>query len=326
MAYDLAIEAHGLRKSYGKVDVLKGVDISVRKGSVFALLGPNGSGKTTTVRILATLTTLDDGLARVAGFDVISERRKVRQRITLTGQQTAIDKNQTGEENLRMMARLSGLSRSDAQARAKYLLNRFDLTDAGSRRLGTYSGGMARRLDLAASLVGAPSVVFLDEPTTGLDPRSRQALWGVIADLAANGLTVFLTTQYLEEADKLADRVSLLDDGKVVAEGTPTELKDRISGQRLDLDLIDRTAFEQVVSVLGSRVAEKDPDLLTIGVPTDGSAAQIRDLLDEADPSRDRIAKFNLHSATLDDVFLTLTGSSAKSSTSTRVKETVGDH
>ncbi|SCF34489.1 ABC-2 type transport system ATP-binding protein [Micromonospora purpureochromogenes] len=325
MAYELAIEASGLRKSYGDVQVLKGVDITVPRGSVFALLGPNGSGKTTSVRILSTLTSLDAGQARVAGFDVVKERRKVRRAITLTGQYAAIDKNQTGEENLRMMGRLTGLSRAEAQERAKQLLARFDLTDAGGRRLATYSGGMARRLDLAASLVGAPSVVFLDEPTTGLDPRSRLALWGVIADLAANGLTIFLTTQYLEEADRLADRVALLDGGTIVAEGTPTQLKERVAGQRLDLELVDRTALEDVLALLGERVVTKDLDLLTIGVTTDGSANQVRAVLDEADPQRNRITKFQVHSATLDDVFLALTGHPTPSPEVERVKETVGD-
>ncbi|MGK5440301.1 ATP-binding cassette domain-containing protein [Micromonospora sp. URMC 105] len=325
MAYELAIEATGLRKSYGDVQVLKGVDVSVPRGSVFALLGPNGSGKTTTVRILSTLTSLDAGRARVAGFDVVKERRKVRRAITLTGQYAAIDKNQTGEENLRMMGRLTGLSRAEAQERATHLLARFDLTDAGGRRLATYSGGMARRLDLAASLVGAPSVVFLDEPTTGLDPRSRLALWGVIADLAANGLTIFLTTQYLEEADRLADRVALLDGGTIVAEGTPTQLKERVAGQRLDLELVDRTALEDVLVLLGERVVTKDLDLLTIGVTTDGSANQVRAVLDEADPQRNRITKFQVHSATLDDVFLALTGHPTPTPEVERVKETVGD-
>ncbi|NYF58108.1 ATP-binding cassette domain-containing protein [Micromonospora purpureochromogenes] len=325
MAYELAIEASGLRKSYGDVQVLKGVDITVPRGSVFALLGPNGSGKTTSVRILSTLTSLDAGQARVAGFDVVKERRKVRRAITLTGQYAAIDKNQTGEENLRMMGRLTGLSRAEAQERAKQLLARFDLTDAGGRRLATYSGGMARRLDLAASLVGAPSVVFLDEPTTGLDPRSRLALWGVIADLAANGLTIFLTTQYLEEADRLADRVALLDGGTIVAEGTPTQLKERVAGQRLDLELVDRMALEDVLALLGERVVTKDLDLLTIGVTTDGSANQVRAVLDEADPQRNRITKFQVHSATLDDVFLALTGHPTPSPEVERVKETVGD-
>lgn len=309
MADELAIEVVDLHKTYrGGVQVLTGVNISVKRGSVFALLGPNGSGKTTTVRILSTLTKLDSGRASVAGFDVVGQRRDVRRALSLTGQNAAIDKQQTGEENLRMMARLSGLSREASQARATDLLQRFDLVEAGGRRLSTYSGGMARRLDLAAGLVGSPSVVFLDEPTTGLDPRSRLALWTVIADLADNGLTVFLTTQYLEEADKLADKIAVLDGGTIVAEGTADELKQRVAGQRLDLDLADANAFEEVVRVLGDRVVEKDAVMLTIGASTDGSAAHVRALLDEVDPGRTLVTKFNLHSATLDDVFLALTG------------------
>jgi len=308
MANELAIEACRLEKSYGELKVLADVDIQVPRGSVFALLGPNGSGKTTTVRILATLTRFDAGRARVAGYDIVRERRQVRRSISLTGQYAAIDQIQTGAENLRMMGRLCGLSRAQARQRAEQLLERFDLVEAGGRRLATYSGGMRRRLDLAASLVGQPSVVFLDEPTTGLDPRSRQALWGVIADLAKAGLTVFLTTQYLEEADRLADRVAILNGGGIVAEGTPRELKQQIAGQRLDLELADAMAFGEVLRALGDRVVESDSGLLTLGVPTDGSAAQVRALLDEIDPARCLVTKFTVHSATLDDVFMALTG------------------
>ncbi|EDY62074.2 antibiotic resistance ATP-binding protein [Streptomyces pristinaespiralis ATCC 25486] len=220
-----AIEAHGLRKSYGKVTVLDGVGLRVERGSVFSLLGPNGAGKTTTVRILATLTTPDAGHARVAGHDVTAERGRVRRAISLTGQFAAVDEKQTGEENLRMMARLSGRSRAASRRRAAELLERFDLAAAGRRLAVTYSGGMRRRLDLAAGLVGDPEVVFLDEPTTGLDPRSRQELWQVVRDLSGRGTTVFLTTQYLEEADRLADRVAVMDAGRMVAEGTAAELK-----------------------------------------------------------------------------------------------------
>ncbi len=322
MADELAIEAIGLEKSYGAVKVLAGIDIRVPHGSVFALLGPNGSGKTTTVRILATLTSFDAGSATVAGFDIATQRRQVRRAISLTGQYAAIDEMQTGEENLRMMGRLCGLSRAESRDRASELLERFDLADAGGRRLSTYSGGMRRRLDLAASLVGQPSVVFLDEPTTGLDPRSRQAMWRIIAELANSGLAVFLTTQYLEEADRLADRVALLDGGTLVAEGTPDELKSRIAGQRLDLELVDAQAFKDTVQLLGERAVEKDPVLLTIGVATDGSAARIRELLDEIDPDRCQVTKFNVHSATLDDVFLALTGRPAERSENE--KEAVG--
>src|SRR5215470_12815926 len=256
----MAIEASGLAKSYRDVRVLDGVDLSIPRGSVFALLGPNGAGKTTAVRILATLTEADAGRARVAGFDVRRERSAVRRRISLTGQFAALDDAQTGEENLRMMGRLARLSRNEARQRAAELIQRFDLTEAARRRVGTYSGGMRRRLDIAASLVGRPSVIFLDEPTTGLDPRSRLAMWEVVGELVRTGVTVFLTTQYLEEADRLAGRVAVLDGGQVVAEGTPAELKSRVAGQRLALTLADARAFAAVDRLLGSRAVRRDPD------------------------------------------------------------------
>jgi ABC-2 type transport system ATP-binding protein len=317
MADSWAVEATGLTKSYGRVRVLDGVELRVAAGSVFALLGPNGAGKTTTVRILSTLTGADGGRARVAGFDVRRERHRVRRSISLTGQYAALDEQQTGAENLRMMARLSGVSRAEARRRAAELLARFDLAEAGDRRVATYSGGMRRRLDLAAGLVGTPVVVFLDEPTTGLDPRSRQAMWDVITGLAGGGVTVFLTTQYLEEADRLADRIAVVDAGRVVAEGTPGELKARLGGQRLDLTLADAAAFGDITRYLGERVAYRDPERRLVGVPTDGSAAQVRALLDELDPSRRAVASFRVHGATLDDVFLALTGRPAQT------KETV---
>ncbi len=231
---DLAIEASVLVKSYRDLPVLAGVDLRVPRGSVFALLGPNGAGKTTTVRILATLTEPDGGQARVAGFDARHERSQVRRRISLTGQFAALDEAQTGEENLRMMGRLARLSRAQARQRAAELLDQFELTAAGRRRVGAYSGGMRRRLDLAASLVGRPSVIFLDEPSTGLDPQSRLTMWGVVQDLAASGVTVFLTTQYLEEAERLAETIAVLDGGRIIAEGTAAELKQRVRGATLD--------------------------------------------------------------------------------------------
>jgi ABC-2 type transport system ATP-binding protein len=306
---ELAVEAIGLEKSYGAVRVLSGLDLQVPRGSVFALLGPNGAGKTTTVRILSTLTRPDAGQARVAGLDVVRHRRQVRRRISLTGQYAAVDELQTGEENLRMMARLSGVQKP--RARARELLERFDLADAGRRRAGTYSGGMRRRLDLAAGLVGDPSVVFLDEPTTGLDPRSRQAMWEVITGLVGSGVTVFLTTQYLDEADRLAGRIALVDGGQVVAEGTAAELKKRIADQRLDLVLADVSTYDEVTRLLGERVVHRDPAALTLGVVTDGSAAHVRTLLDEIDPQRLAVRTFTVHTATLDDVFLALTGHQA---------------
>ncbi|MGS2589374.1 ATP-binding cassette domain-containing protein [Streptomyces hebeiensis] len=287
-----------------RTTVLCGIDLRVSRGTVFALLGPNGAGKTTAVRILATLTTADRGTARVAGHDVVTERRRVRRAISLTGQFAAVDEKQTGEENLRMMARLSGLSRADAKRRAAELLDTFQLTAASRRLAGTYSGGMRRRLDLAAGLVGEPEVVFLDEPTTGLDPRSRQELWQVVRGLSARGVTVFLTTQYLEEADQLADRIAVLDRGRLVAEGTADELKTRVAGHRLDLVLADEAAYRR----LAPRAVHHSAETLTVGLPTDGTAAEVRALLDEVDPHRTDVTRFTLHSATLDDVFLALTG------------------
>ena len=311
MSDEPAIEAIAIEKSYGAVRVLAGVDLRAERGSVFSLLGPNGAGKTTMVRILSTLLRADAGQARVAGHDVVAERRAVRRSISLTGQYAAVDELQTGEENLRMMGALSGLGRARARARARELLAEFDLVDAGRRRVATYSGGMRRRLDLAASLVAQPSVIFLDEPTTGLDPRSRLAMWEVIAGLAASGVGVFLTTQYLEEADRLADRVAVIDGGRVVAEGTPAELKQRTADQRLDLVLADADAFETVARELEDRVIASDASERRLGVATDGSAAHVRALLDEVDPDRRAVERFAVHSATLDDVFLALTGHSA---------------
>ena len=311
MSDNPTVEAYGLDKFYGQLKVLDGIDLRVERGTVYALLGPNGAGKTTTIRILSTLVPADAGRARVAGFDVQRERHRVRRSISLTGQYAAVDDLLTGEENLRMMARLSGLSRGQARARATELLERFDLAEAGRRRVATYSGGLRRRLDLAASLVGQPSVIFLDEPTTGLDPRSRQAMWQVITALVGSGVTVFLTTQYLEEADRLADRIAVMDGGRLVAEGTASELKAKVAEQRLDLTLTDAAAYEQVVRRLGGRAVQADPARLVVGLATDGSAAHIRALLDEVDPDRGEVEAFAVHTATLDDVFLALTGHAA---------------
>jgi ABC-2 type transport system ATP-binding protein len=311
MADDPAIEATGLQKSYGSASVLAGVDLRVARGSVFSLLGPNGAGKTTTVRILSTLMRPDAGHARVAGLDIIRDRHRVRRSISLTGQYAALDDLQTGAENLRMMGRLSGLPGALARKRADDLLARFGLAEAGRRRVATYSGGMRRRLDLAASLVGSPSVIFLDEPSTGLDLPSRQAMWQVISELAGGGVTIFLTTQYLEDAERLATRVAVLDGGRIVADGTPAELKRRAGGPRLDLTLAGEEEFGEAARHLGERAVHRDPGTLTLGVPTDGTAAHVRALLDEIDPRRRLVAAFTVHAATLDDVFLALTGHSA---------------
>jgi ABC-2 type transport system ATP-binding protein len=303
-----AIEAHALRKSYGAVKVLDSIDLAVPCGSVLALLGPNGAGKTTLVRILATLLRPDAGHALVAGLDVVRDRNRVRRSISLTGQNVAIDDLQTGEENLRMMARLSGMTGGSSRRRARELLDSFELGDAGKRRVSTYSGGMRRRLDLAAGLVGRPSVLFLDEPTTGLDLPSRQAMWRVIGDLVRTGASVLLTTQYLEEADQLADRIAVVNGGVIVAEGSPTELKNEIADQRLDLTMSDGPSFDDVRRALGGRVINSDAGQRMVSVATDGTAVDIRGLLDEVDPRSTRVSTFAVHTATLDDVFLALTG------------------
>ena len=311
MDRELAVEAAGLEKSYGTVRVLDGLDLRVPRGSVFALLGPNGAGKTTTVRILATLTRADAGQARVAGFDVSRDRHQVRRHISLTGQYAGVDGLQTGAENLRMMARLSGLPAPQARRRVSELLAQFGLTEAGGRRVATYSGGMRRRLDLAASLVTQPAVIFLDEPTTGLDLPSRQRMWQVVTGLAGSGVTIFLTTQYLEEADRLATDIAVLGGGRVVAEGSPASLKQRAGGHRLDMVLADMAAFAGTAQLLGHRATHRDPAALTLGAATDGTAAHVRALLDEVDPGRCRVRSFTLHSPSLDDAFLALTGHAA---------------
>jgi ABC-2 type transport system ATP-binding protein len=326
MADDLAVRTTELMKSYGGgTRVLDGVDLRVDRGSVFVLLGPNGAGKTTMVRILSTLVRADAGQATVAGFDVVIEQAQVRRSISLTGQYVAVDELQTGEENLRMMAALSGLTRATATRRAADLLEQFDLAEAGRRRVATYSGGMRRRLDLAVGLVGQPSVIFLDEPTTGLDPRSRMSTWAVIRSLAGSGVTVFLTTQYLEEADQLADRIAVLHAGRVVAEGSAVALKQQYAQLRLDLTASGPDAYEGLARSLGDRIVHSDRSRLLLGIPTDGTAVHVRHLLDEADPGRRDIATFEVHTATLDDVFLALTGHSARAAATTQLtKETAG--
>jgi ABC-2 type transport system ATP-binding protein len=307
MSENPAIEVADLTKSYGAVRVLDEIDLRAAAGTVFALLGPNGAGKTTTVRILATLVAPDGGSARVAGHDVIADRHAVRRRISLTGQYAAIDELQTGRENLEMMGRLQRLRRRAARACAAELLDRFDLAAAGDRRAASYSGGMRRRLDLAAGLIGRPEVIFLDEPTTGLDPRARQAMWEIVTGLTEVGVTVFLTTQYLDEAERLADTIAVLDRGRIVAEGTARELKQRVGGARLDLQLADASAFDVVLGYLGPRAVHCDRSTLTIGAAIDGSAADARALFDELDPDRVRVARFDVRTASLDDVFMTLT-------------------
>ncbi|MCZ2820284.1 ATP-binding cassette domain-containing protein [Modestobacter sp. VKM Ac-2977] len=302
----MIVEAVGLVKTYGGRRVLDGVDLHVPEGSVLALLGPNGAGKTTTVRVLSTLTRPDGGSARIAGHDVVRDPVGVRAAISLTGQFAAVDDRQTGRENLVMLGRLAHLGRARARQRAGELLERFDLGDAAHRRVGEWSGGMRRRLDLAMSLISAPRVVFLDEPTTGLDPASRATTWDAIGELVAAGTTLVLTTQYLEEADRLADRVVLIDAGRVSAEGTPDALKTQVGGERLVVHLLDPADRAAALSVLGS-VGSSGADPHTVELPSDGSAEHLRQVLDRLHVADVRLTRVSAHRPTLDDVFLTLT-------------------
>ena len=311
-----AIRASGITKSYGDHKVLRGVDLTVPAGSVFALLGPNGAGKTTLVRILATLSRPDSGTATVAGYDLVRQAAAVRASISLTGQNVAVDELLTGVENLVMIGRLRRLSRADARRRAAELLERVDLVDAGRRRVKTYSGGMRRRLDLAMSLVTGPPVIFLDEPTTGLDPRSRQQMWAAVSELARGGSTIFLTTQYLEEADQLADRIMMIDKGSVVAEGTAQELKWRLEGERVVLTFADTPSFEKALSDVD--YVNVDAERRMVSISTDGSAAQVRHLLDRMDTLGAAVDKVAVQQPTLDDVFLALTSSGVSSSGGSR--------
>jgi len=306
-----AVRVEGLVKRYGRTAALRGLDLAVDEGTVLGVLGPNGAGKTTTVRILSTLLRPDGGRAEVGGFDVVAQPDQVRARIGLTGQYAAVDEYLTGRENLYMVARLSHLAPARARRRVGELLDRFDLTDAASRTVRTYSGGMRRRLDLAASLVGAPSVLFLDEPTTGLDPRGRLATWEVIEELAADGTTVLLTTQYLEEADQLADRIVVIDEGRVIAGGTAEELKSRVGGERLELTVVPGSELETAVRVLqpfGLGPVQVDREGYRLTVPVAGGAALLPSVVRALDAAGARLADLALRQPTLDDVFLTLTG------------------
>jgi oleandomycin transport system ATP-binding protein len=305
-----AIEAEGLVKDFGKVRALDGIDMVAREGSVFGLLGPNGAGKTTAIRVLSTLLQPTAGRAAVGGYDVVRQPREVRRLIGLTGQYAAVDELLSGQENLYMIGRLLGFSTRDARARGKELLDAFDLSDAAGKYVKQYSGGMRRRLDLAASLVGRPQFLYLDEPTTGLDPRSRLELWGMIRTLVAGGTTVLLTTQYLEEADRLADEIVVIDRGRVIAAGTPAQLKMRIAGQVLEarpVDPADLAAVEKILSsfAVGDEAAYNDGQLVTVSIAERSALGQAVRRLDEEGIV---VEDLSLRRPSLDEVFLAITG------------------
>ncbi|MEE1815076.1 ATP-binding cassette domain-containing protein [Streptomyces sp. SP18ES09] len=301
----LAIAATGLRKSYGEKTVLDGIDLSVPEGSVFALLGPNGAGKTTAVKILSTLITADAGQVTVAGHDLAAAAQSVRTAIGVTGQFSAVDGLITGEENMLLMADLHHLPKARGRRVVAELLERFDLTEAAGKPASTYSGGMKRRLDIAMTLVGDPRIIFLDEPTTGLDPRSRHTMWQIIRELVTGGVTVFLTTQYLEEADQLADRIAVLHDGKIAAEGTAEQLKRLIPGGHIRLRFTDPTAYRTATTALAD--AARDDDALALHLPSDGSQRELRLILDRLDTAGIEADELTVHTPDLDDVFFALT-------------------
>ncbi|MFF3565640.1 ATP-binding cassette domain-containing protein [Streptomyces sp. NPDC002574] len=302
---DVAITANGLRKSYGDKTVLDGIDLTVPEGTVFALLGPNGAGKTTAVKILSTLISADGGQAQVAGHDLATAPQAVRAAIGVTGQFSAVDGLITGEENMLLMADLHHLPKPEGRRPAAELLERFDLTDAAGKPASTYSGGMKRRLDLAMTLVGNPRIIFLDEPTTGLDPRSRHNMWQIIRELVTTGVTVFLTTQYLEEADELADRIAVLHHGTIAAEGTAEELKRLIPGGHIRLRFTDPTNHHNAATALPD--ATRDDEALTLQLPSDGSQHALRTLLDHLDTTGIHADELTVHTPDLDDVFFALT-------------------
>lgn len=306
-----SIVVEGLRKSFGTLTVLDGIDFRVKRGEILALLGPNGAGKTTTVRILSTLLSPGGGRILVNGFDVVKEADRVRSSIGLTGQYAAVDEYLSGEENLRMIGRLYRMNLEAVKRRSSELLHRFDLIDAAARAVKTYSGGMRRRLDLAMSLIASPPVLFLDEPTTGLDPRSRLTMWEIIKQLAVAGVTILLTTQYMDEADRLADTIVVIDKGKVIAEGTAPELKARVGSDRLELTIAEASSFEKARQALDGDAPHSDSKNRIISVAAKGGVQELKQVLQRLEEAGVEVESLSLHRPTLDDVFLSLTGHAA---------------
>jgi ABC-2 type transport system ATP-binding protein len=301
-----AIEVSGLRKAFGDKIVLDGIDLGVEAGTVFSLLGPNGAGKTTTVNVLTTLMKADGGTVRVAGHDVATDAKAVRAVIGVTGQFAAVDELLTGQENLQLVADLQRVGTGAGRRVVTELLERFDLVESAQKLVSTYSGGMRRKLDLAMTLVGNPQIIFLDEPTTGLDPRSRRTMWEIVRELVANGVTIFLTTQYLDEADRLADRIAVLDQGRLVAQGTPADLKRQMPGSHVRLRFTDVRQLDAAARVLTDSM--RDDEDLTLRVPSDGGSTSLRVLLERLDEYSISTEEFSVHTPDLDDVFLALTG------------------
>lgn len=310
------IEVKGLTKSYGSNHVLQGIDLQVKRGSMLALLGPNGAGKTTTVRILSTLLNFDGGTVSIEGYDVIREADKVRSVIGLTGQSAAVDELLTGRENLVMMGRLYRLTKDSARARAQELLGEFDLLEAAERPAKTYSGGMRRRLDLAVSLIATPPIIFLDEPTTGLDPRSRLSMWAIIKQLMEKGTTILLTTQYLDEADQLADQIVVIDGGKVIADGTPTQLKSKVGNDHLELTFASSASLDKALKALGDGILTTDKKAFSTTVIIKDTNNDVRKTLETLAKAHISVASMAIHKPTLDDVFLSLTGKPKSAETS----------
>lgn len=312
MNSDNAIVVKGLTKSFNNTPVLEGVSFEIKRGTMLALLGPNGAGKTTTIRILSTLLKPDSGEALVNGHSVVTDADKVRESIGLTGQYAAVDEFLNAVENLEMMGRLYHLSHEVSKQRATELLELFDLTEASLRPVKTYSGGMRRKLDLALSLIATPPVIFLDEPTTGLDPRSRLAMWDVIKQLMASGATILLTTQYLEEADQLADQIAVIDNGRIIAQGTADELKSKVGKDRLELTIDKNSDFEAATKAVESNGLLKNAEERTVSISMEGDVSEVKTILDKLEKAGVKVETLSLHKPTLDDVFMNLTGHKAE--------------